>query len=238
MITAIHMDKSNESCNNNNGFPCDTPASSSFKSTQLEASALAKGLPSLSREHFRPLFRFSTPWYSSCDSPTSTAGNEAVIRNDDVILEQEKEKESRLEMPSKVLFEGSNQRSPVEKTPLLEELPPEPIGRARAGSDEGCIAATSSSIEETTFSGDTNSGMDSVDSQSSGCTSESSSISEHDKISAPIVSKSVPLCTSPCPTGAYDAILAVLDYTHAEVAILKHEYQQLLDYLKRKLESH
>uniref|UniRef100_A0A7I4Y4Q5 Protein Shroom1 n=1 Tax=Haemonchus contortus TaxID=6289 RepID=A0A7I4Y4Q5_HAECO len=28
-------------------------------------------LPSLSREHFRPLFRFSTPWYSSCDQDSN-----------------------------------------------------------------------------------------------------------------------------------------------------------------------
>ncbi|KJH46060.1 ribosomal protein L37e [Dictyocaulus viviparus] len=32
----------------------------------IEASS-ENTLPLLSREHFRPLFRFSTPWYSSCD---------------------------------------------------------------------------------------------------------------------------------------------------------------------------
>ncbi|KAK5967035.1 hypothetical protein GCK32_010035 [Trichostrongylus colubriformis] len=94
-------------------------------------------LPSLSREHFRPLFPFSTPWYSSCvDNPVPGPVSSEVLPG----------RIFSNETPCRPFEEASfasNVRGSLEAGLLDEavEIVPNdgpPIPRATAGSDPPC----------------------------------------------------------------------------------------------------
>lgn len=204
------------------------------------------------------------PWYSSCDENSPNPSLNSYVRLENASLNEGravKRDEKQTEYSSVGANEGSSFETtsltdPLHGSPLRGELPHLPIPRARAGSDRSysllqnnCPIPTpadgerdlsthsaSTSFEETRYS--VCEEEISFDSESACCDTSSSSNTGSDEVQLAHSEDASDLCYSPglVTKGRYDDIMATLDYKHAEVAVMKQEYRQILENLQKKLE--